>query len=267
MDLVDTVRVIGGYRKERFAHERAIALITFGTWLHYPHNSQVVDAAAPTAASLLLAANSTDHFPWHLSQKETARIASEFFQPLQIAQIIRRHPLEGGYRGNVEFQLGALTDVSSVVLFLVRCPAQFKPSLNKAFDFIRRGGFEDSPGEYRPSRATLKKSWASHSAVSAFAAALDILEQDWILGLAADDSNSLKAAHRFSLKDAREFLSLSLQLQKITLEILNTQRKNSIQGFPDFPDVIPPSSEEFFPLETEQLEIVGKYKAPSAYRD
>src|SRR5262249_24832121 len=150
--------------------------------------------------------------------------------------------------------------------FIIRCPKELNPSVNKALFFVRSGGLtvDDHEGnDIRLSPATLKDGWRACAASSPFL----LTAPEFKLRAIVDLDDGVLEAGRI-LQDVprlRKYFGAVRCIQNILLERL---RDSSIRDIPfvDFPDTIKPYVIEPRPFSPAQLEIIKSYKAPSHSR-
>jgi hypothetical protein len=265
-NITDLIDVICAHRRERFPFERHIALITFSTWLHWPQNPRVVNQGKLIAAALVVDAIRKGSLGLSNDQKQSARheIESKLLAPAAVANVLLNRAHVGSYREEFDIQLPEFDDVSGIVGFLLRCPVELKPSLNKARFFIDAEGYadEDSPNA-KVSPATLKKSWVAFAIVSPFIFSAEYWNHRFLLNLAPDDAASISKASKF-LRDAKRidrFFGFALHVQRTIVNRLDPTTLRWLK-FVNFPRAIKPYISKLYPLEPHQVEIVQKYRAP-----
>ncbi|MDA9497667.1 hypothetical protein [Bradyrhizobium sp. CCBAU 11357] len=127
IDITDLIALLTGLRKEAFPFEKHIALLTFATWLQYPTDQAVLRHAQIVSAAACYIDSGGKHNP--LVTVETLSFA------LLDSPLTR--PFVDTPTSFVTLSV-AVTDIAS---FLLCCPSERKPSLNKALFFLESGGF------------------------------------------------------------------------------------------------------------------------------
>jgi hypothetical protein len=164
-----------------------------------------------------------------------------------------------------------LADSAAIAAFIVRCPSEMRPSINKALFFIDAGGFtvdlltveEAIERRYTVSPATIRKAWASCAASATFTLAADRLDIEFISKLAPDDETSISEASKIldDLPRARRYFGGARYIQEILLTRLDVNSRKKI-NFLTFPDCIQVHAIEPRAFNAAQLDIIKRYRAP-----
>jgi hypothetical protein len=272
LDLADLMEVICQYRRERFSFERHVAAMTFCAWLHYPLRPAVAEYGRLLAGANVIRA--LKHGFLKLSpitrRKQIASIFGAVITPDAISRLLLQSPV-GGFENWTEFNSQEVSDASGISNFLVQCPSELKPSLNKAFFFIDEGGY---PGTV--SVSTTKKVWAKFAPAASFASAayffrLERLEQGHsifssnidLFHLPPDGVKSVEDAATLldRTDDLRDYFSVCRFIQERLLAIIGKKAGSQI-ALVTFPNSIKPKPIPIHPLEPRQIEIVRRYRAP-----
>jgi hypothetical protein len=262
VDVPRLMEVICGYEKERYPFEKYVALMTFGVWLLIPKEEDFVRRAELISAASVILAINHENLPVPSSQKRAVidQIAEPFFSTLEVADAL--------VHGRM-LDPDADTDATFITAFIIRCPKELNPSVNKALSFMENGGFtedlnddgDDTPAKM--SSATLKEGWRACAVSSPFAYVAPKLNLTAIEELAINEKDGVLEAGRI-LQDVsrlRQFFGSARYIQNVLLERLH---ETSIKKIPfvEFPDKIQPHMIESRPFSPAQLEIIKRYRAP-----
>lgn len=268
VDLTDLVEVMCDYRREKFPFERSIAAMTFCVWLHYPRLPAVIEYGRFVAAANIIRSLRNDSAT--MSSK-ASRDIKEVFAALITPEVVSTTLFDRAvfeYLGEFEFdEIGTAEGVSN---FLLRCPTDLKPSLNKAFFFCDEAGY---PG--KKSISTVKKAWAQFAAVTPFASARFFIQLETLtrgdnassgvdpFRLPPDRPKSVDDAHRLMscTKELREYFSACRFIQE---KLIETIGRKGTPTFMTFPKSIQPKAITIHPLDPKQIEIVERYRAPKS---
>jgi hypothetical protein len=261
----ELIGTICGNRAEKFPFEKIVALITFSVWLRWPDKPEVVRQGRLVAIAHVILALHEGALPTGKKRQTVQKIIDEAFDPLDTAEALVQRELECGFWEQFEDQLPEYGDVESIAKFIISCPKEYSPSLNKALFFISEGGFAEND-DYKPSIATLKKSWVMYAPQAAFFLAEELcLEAGQITMLPPDDGNSIDIARDFLKEQAkvRSFFGKVRYLQSLLHSRLDKISQNRF-SFVTFPDNIKSVTTDLPILADWQVEIVRNYKAPKS---
>jgi hypothetical protein len=264
----EVIETICGIRAERFPFEKIVALITFSVWLNWPDKPEIVRQGRLIAIAHLILALNDNELPTSKKRATVQKIIDEAFDPIDTAEALVQRELEFGYWEQFQSQIAEHGDVESIARFIISCPKEYTPSLNKALFFISEGGFanEESEQPYKPSIATLKKSWVRYAPQAAFILAEELcLESGQITMLPPDDGNSIDIARHLLGEQARvrDYFGKAKYLQDLLQSRLDRVSQKRF-SFVTLPDNIQPVTADLPILVEWQLEIVKKYRAPKS---
>jgi hypothetical protein len=268
----EVIETICGIRPERFPFEKIVALITFSVWLHWPDKLEIIQQGRLIAiAHLILVVEENGLSTGKKREATVQKIIDKAFHPLDTAAALVQRELDFSFFEQVELQFAQHGDVESIARFITTCPKQYKPSLNKALFFISEGGFadekEDAGEPYKPSIATLKKSWVKYALQAPFILAEQFaLEPAELTMLPPDDANSIFIARDLLKEKAKlsEYFGKARYIQEQLLLRLDKASKNRF-SFVRFPVDIQSVPVDLPMLADWQLEIIAKYKAPKLF--
>jgi hypothetical protein len=270
VDLTDIMTVVCAYRREKFAFERYIALMTFSVWLNFPHETTVVEFGRLKAAANMIRAIRSGFLGLSAVKRKRSieSIFQEIITPETVSSLLVDNPIITPFEN--DFHLikasGQIDRASRVASFLMQCPKDLRPSLNKALFFIDEGGY------FGPAAvSTVKKAWNKFAPVSPFASVtyffwLDKMTRGEdpfpggdLFELPPDGAKSPHKSGNFLFKrdDLRDYFSTARFFQENIVSIAG-----SSSGFVTFPEEIKPLAIPIPPLEEHQLDIVRRYRAP-----
>jgi hypothetical protein len=266
VDVPRLMEVICGYQEERYPFEKYVALMTFSAWLLIPKEADVVRRAELISAASVILAINHEKLPVPPSKKRAVidQIAEPVFSTLEVADALVN---------TFTLTQDASTDATFITAFIFRCPEELNPSVNKALDFMKKGGFtedlnddgDDTPAKMSP--ATIKEGWRACAVSSPFACAAPKLNLTTIEELAIDEEDGVLEAGRI-LKDVsrlRKFFGFARYIQNVLLKRLHETSVKKI-AFVEFPDTIEPHMFASRPFSPRQLEIIKSYRAPRISR-
>lgn len=272
IDVHELITVLSNPADETFPHQRRIALMTFGAYLHFPeYNAMVVRAQCFAACAVVRALHRKKLAPYNGTVAENiGLIAQQYMSPVDISDLLLDHEDDDelsfctSYEGNQ----ADMSTAEAIAAFLLTCPAERQPSLNKALFFIEHDGFGiDVPKSkqryWKTSRTTAKKAWTRYGSVSPFLLAQTEMDVTFdcppdalgVLGL-VDGELAHRRFHEF-FPGARFFHKrLRETLGKGSKVILRSH------GFPKGIKEI----ELRLPVFTgRQIKLLDEYQAPSPY--
>lgn len=260
VDVADLITLICGYREEAFPFERPLALLTFGLWALWPNQPEIVQHGRLVGAAMLLrlaqqGALAADE------QDRQARIETfwnQAMRPEEVTEALIDPPLLGPFRESVELQEDELWYASETAFFLVRCPEELHPSINKAQFFSDEGGFEN-----KISISSMKTYWARFAVATPFMVAQEYKEVQ-LIGLPPDDPKAVLKAVKLSqsVDRLRDLFGAAKYIQGIILKRLEPSARRRVRF--TFPDAVKEHPIEIEPLEEDQIEIVRRYRAPKS---
>jgi hypothetical protein len=159
-DVVDLISLICLGRKERYAFERHLALLTFSLWVLDPKDPHFVERGrflgAAQIAKMLFERGSKR------SSSEQLFLANEFSHERILTELLSEK-LRGSFLDDIQERVDDAQLAARVAsTFFLAPPPRLttkRPSLNKAIHFIERGGFGP---EYKSSPAAVKKVWVKY---------------------------------------------------------------------------------------------------------
>ena len=261
INLTDLVQLVCGDRVENFPFERHIAIMTFSVWLWHRDQLPVVEYGKLIAAAKVI--TEVNRGARNRRGPERAQTARTIFEavatPERMAELLLQNPMMGLFRDDMDFEVTyGGEEAAAVAMFLLRCPSDLKPSLNKAFFFLSESGFG-----YKTSIATLKKYWAKFAPISPFVIAAKTLNMTKMFNLPPDGETSLQDATKLLQNDGklRDYFGVSRYVQEKLLSVIGKQIHKRID-FITFPRSIESLALEFEPLGSEELQLLAKYRAP-----
>jgi hypothetical protein len=275
-DVTGLIEVICGLRAERYPFERYVALLTFNTWLRWPAQPDAVEQAEIVAAARLILG--LDYGEIKVAKEQRQRtieeIASKIFTPLAAAEALANPSIHEPFWLSSQISMGSLIDVAVIAAFILKCPLEMAPSVNKALFFISRGGFADAytiehrgrTQPYKVPQSDLKYSWSSLAIASPFSLAAERLSLSYILDLSPDGEKSIPAAARFlrSLPRVRRYFGHAKFIQEALLKRLDKQSQKHFQV--RFPDSIEPFITKVNPFKPDQVKLIASYNAKSRFK-
>jgi hypothetical protein len=277
VDIPDLIKVICDYRKERYQYERYVALLTFSMWLSAPKAPKTVRLAATVAAGRVILAIHRGEIEHSEALRQTAidEVAKHAFSALDAAEAVADPSQPKRFSSAAKRALPCLGDAGVIVAFMLACPLKSKPSINKAWDFIKSGGFANRrtigerriKGSYKPVEASLKISWSEFASSGPFALAAECSSEQSILKLPPDAEVSIREASKLlqNIRQIREYFAHPAYIQKTLISRLDRISLRNIT-FVKIPDEIDPVVIEMHPFDDEQVNIVKEYRAPSPFK-
>ncbi|UGY17993.1 hypothetical protein HAP48_0011480 [Bradyrhizobium septentrionale] len=257
IDVGDLIAVLIGVRRERYAYEKHIALMTFATWLQYPNDQEVLQHAQIVAAAACFL--DTHGEPNRLATVENLAIA------------LLASPLNRPLLDVTDSSTTLTSAVTEIVSFFLCCPATAKPSLNKALFFIEGGGFDhldlkDNEPDAR-SLSTLKMAWKERACTGPFHWALAIAGLSDLYEMLPDNWGAFRRAERILKKPEKlaEYFGISKFVQERLLSIVDASSRNRFNV--KFPKRIRTIECEFTEFDESQLTILRRYRAPKFMPD
>jgi hypothetical protein len=263
----DVIAVICGQASEQCLFEKEVSLLTFSAWLSFPNNEAFITHARTVGTALLIDAvlGKSVVRPKLKVDKAITALMDRFWPTELLLRSLLQNPW-----GDIAFCLETTemdaAAVIEIVEFLLRCPRDYKPSLNKALFFISTGGFqtdEDREMIHARSISTLKSVWTSFAVASPFLCAAKLLELP-LRGLGADNTESISKLKKL-LKTPQlmlHYFGVARFIQEELLERLTLRSRSNFE-FVEFPKAIRALPFELRDLDSAQLRLVKKYRAPS----
>jgi hypothetical protein len=250
-------------QKEPYPFAKLVALLTLCTWMRWPDDQELIEDAQLTAAASI-----------YLHAKEKGKAPAIPLDLDRLARSVAMRQISGMYleafpeRGNVV----------DLISFFMHCPEELKPSLNRAYDFIEKGGFisvdatKEELSSMKRARSTLKLAWKEQAiAGPLLCASQPILEEDsfedddryFLYDYAPDDPECFDDAQRFvqSRDDLLKFFGEALYCQQKLLRLLDPDASAKLH-FPKFPKIVTPIDPGFTSFDEDQLAIARTYRAP-----
>jgi hypothetical protein len=193
------------------------------------------------------------------------------FSPLRAASALAEPSLEEPFYESAQRASRPLTDAAALVSFFRRCPADLKPSLNKAFFFIEKGGFSehvtigDGPHQkpYKEWTSKLKQSWRLLAPSGCFALAAIHHDFEELLDLPLDGEYAVKTAGKVLQRVDK--LQLYFGLAKYIQNDLIKKLDKSIRersAFAAFSRSVVETPIQPTPFTENQLKLIKSYVAP-----
>lgn len=254
INITDLIALLTGQRKEAFAFEKHIALMTFAAWLHYPNDQDVLRYAQAVAAAACYV---------HSGGKSNRHATVEKLSVALIAPPLSR-PIGRVSDSSVTLSTAAM----DIVSFFLRCPSEKKPSLNKAFFFIEQGG-ADYPDERdgakdARSTATLKVAWKTYASASPFLwSSAAITKMDRLFEMLPDEYRAFKHAETM-LRDSKmliKYFGVSKYVQECLLSKIDATSRRRFDV--KFPKGLLSEECALRPFAKQELELLAKYRAPT----
>ncbi|MBB4397194.1 hypothetical protein [Bradyrhizobium sp. ERR14] len=251
INITDLIALLTGLRKEVFAFERHIALMTFATWLHYPTDQDVLRHARVVAAAACFIHSGGKRNP--LATIENLSVA------------LLASPLRSPVGDISTSSLTRSTAVIGVADFFLRCPADKKPSLNKALFFINKGGADDpdDPDGEKAARsiATLKVAWKGCASTAPFLWACAAIP-DEIYSMLPDESGAFKRIEKILRNPKRliQYFGVSKFVQECLLSRVDPASRPRFNV--KFPKGLLSVESDLSPFDDRELEILARYRAP-----
>jgi hypothetical protein len=167
LDLTVLISLICLFRKETYAFERHLALLTFGLWVVEPHDIMFVKHGRLVGAAQIVKSLFQGNGKASLSSHR--KFLEREFSPNLVASALTSPPVIGPFNDEIESRQGYLELAESIAETFLRAPTpKFhtkRPSLNKAIHFIVNGGYGR---EYKYSPATIKRQWVAYAITAPF---------------------------------------------------------------------------------------------------
>ena len=249
-------------QKEPYPFAKLVALLTLCTWMRWPDDEELIEDAQITAAASI-----------YVHEKEKGKAPAIPLDIDRLARSVASRQLSGMY---LEAFLERGT-VVELVSFFMHCPEELKPSLNKAYDFIEKGGFipldatKEDISNLKRARSTLKIAW-KEQAISAplLHASQPMFEDDsehddeaFIYDYAPDDPDCFDEAQRFVQNRDRvlKFFGEARYCQEKIQRLLDPDAAAKLH-FPTFPKIVTPIDPGFGTFDEAQMAIARTYRAP-----
>lgn len=263
IDITDLISLVCLYRKENYAFERHLALLTFGLWVIEPNDPTFVRhgriVGAAQIVKSLIARRSH-------SQKKVF-LEKEFSSEI-IASALLSPPVIGPFGEELEHRKFDLELAANIAQTFLLAPTSRltskRPSLNKAIHFIANGGFG---ANYKFAPATIKKQWISYAATAPFLLAEETCTLR-IIGHAPDTPNWLKSAKALfaNLSELREYFGVAKAIQDDFSSKLDPKSRKRFQ-FTAFPTRVVSVPVDFPVFSDDELRLYQSYRAPTYSRD
>lgn len=264
--------ILSGGVAEEFPHQRRIAALTFGAWLQFPGQPHLVARAESFAACSTIRALERSKLNAYegTAPSNIDVIAKRYFSPTRIANLLLDHDedelgFDVLYAGNFP----DLSTATAIAEFLLRCPPEKKPSINKALFFLSRDGFsigvpEPAKRYEKASLTTAKKAWSRYGSVSFFLLAQAELKFDFD-NLPPNVPNILKHAdNTLSHRNFQNFFPISKSFRDRVRAVLGKDNK-VVRKFCVFPTGVTSLEKKLPAFSAAQLNIIDGYRAPSPY--
>jgi hypothetical protein len=263
------IEVICALKEERYPFERHVALLTFGAWLRWPTEPDVVEQAEIASAARLILAIDFGEIRRVLKsrrQEVIAEIASKVFTPVAAAGALANASLGEPFWIGTQKSLPVLFDVAAIAAFFLKCPEKMSPSLNRALFFISKGGFSKdftigpNAKPYKVSKANLKNIWSSFAVTSPFSLAAERLSLREILSLAPEGIESVRLATKLlrNHKRVRRYFGHAKYIQDTLLKRLDKTSRERFK-FVEFPEGVTPHVIKSLEFEPWQLKMIDDY--------
>jgi hypothetical protein len=261
LDLTDLITLICQFRKEAYAYERHLALLTFGLWVIEPNDINFVKhgrlvGAAQIVKSLLKrggAVNATAQRKFLEMEFSSNVVASALVSP----------PVIGPFNEEIEqrrFELELAGSIADTFLYAPNSKLHTKrPSLNKAIHFIANGGYGPN---YKFAPATIKRQWVNYVVTVPFLLTeYEITAK--VIGLAPDAPRWFKSTDALLKQTAllRQYFGIAKSIQEAFLPKLDQVSRRRFQ-FVKFPPQTVSELVEFEPFSGDELKIYQSYSAP-----
>ena len=253
INIADLIALLTDQRREVFAFEKHIALMTFATWLQYPNDQEVLQHAQVVAAAACYIDSGGKRNP--LATIENLSLA------------LLASPLDKPFVAVSESSANLSGAITELVSFFLCCPPEGKPSLNKALFFVENGGFKypdmEANADDARSVATLKIAWKDRASTGPFLWSMAITGMEELYETLPDEHKAFKRAEKMlrNSKKLIEFFGTCKFVQERLLSVVDpdSRRRFSVK----FPKRLSPEECDFIPFDDRQLAILGKYRAPT----
>jgi hypothetical protein len=263
----ELIQIICQHVPEQCPFEKELSLIIFSTWLSFPKNPALIVHARTVGVALLVDAISQKRITRRKQNGHKAILAlmDRFWPTDVLVESLLDNPW-----GSISYLLETTeldaAAVVEVIEFLLRCPLEYKPSLNKGLFFVSKGGFqtrEEQETTYARSISTLKMVWTSYAVVSPFLYAAKLLGLP-VRHLGADDPESISKLNMLLKKRQliKRYFGLARFIQDELLKRLTLSSRANFD-FVEFPSAIKMCPIELPVLDKTQLQLVKKYRAPT----
>jgi hypothetical protein len=249
-------------RKEPYPFAKLVGLLTLCTWMRWPDDQELIEDAQLTAAASV-----------YLHAKEKGKAPAIPLDIERLARSVAMRQISGMY-------LEAFPErgtVADLIAFFMHCPEELKPSLNKAYDFIGKGGFistdrtKDEVGSFQRARTTLKIAWKEQVIAGPLLYASmaeenpnNDDEEFFVYDYAPDDPDCFDEAERFvqNREQLLKFFGEALYYQQKLQRLLGPVASAKL-SFPTFPKVVTPIDPELGTFDEDQLAIAGHTGLPN----
>jgi hypothetical protein len=274
IDVPDLMSVLCDFRKERFPFEKYVSLMTFSTWLHVPEHPNIVAQSRITAVALVLLSVNAGSLAVPTSKRQSTieAICASAFDAVDAATVLVNRAVPSTFEAGFEGERG-LYDAAAVAAFIIRCPMEMKPSVNKALFFIDEGGFtgdafndeSDKDQRYTVAPATVKKGWSMAAIATPFWLSADRLKLTSIGDLPPDNEMSIQKAGELLADPAQmqKYFGTARFIQDQLMQRLRDSVRHKLQ-FVRFSDTIAINEIPSRPFNSTQLDIIRKYRAPKS---
>lgn len=269
----ECVDLICGYQAPSYPFEDYVTLIEFGSWLRLPKSPSIQRHAIVAGTALLLTALRNGQLS--AESDNALKLLTDRFHSFPLEQAICASPLALETKSPTfrDAYIAAENDIPcahSVLDFIMACPAEHEPSVNKAIHFIESGGFvdaSDTPEDKalaRVSASKTKEEWSRYAVVTPFFDTLYNFEEfEDLLEITPDNLTSVRAISAF-LDDRmvpREFFAAVASTQKQFIARLDPASVNRI-GFATFTlEHEVETDHPQFAADSEDVKIIKKYRA------
>jgi hypothetical protein len=248
----ELLKIITGDQPEKYTSQRIVALLTFLTWMRWPLEKNMWDAAHVAAAAVVLLKQSRQGKPIDspLTREALAEALIETGNAAPFADIFP-----------------ADDPIAEIVGFFMHCPEVLKPSLIKARYFIQHGGFapddvtdQQELKQYIRKRSTLKSVWAQKGPAGPFLWAAHQRHVKLLNILPDTIQYGVEKADRL-LKQSRvlkDFLGEARFCQEKLIRLLDLHARKRVQ-FLTFPPSVTPLSPKGLTFDRVQLKILRGY--------
>jgi hypothetical protein len=262
IDVTDLISLVCLFRKETYAFERYLALLTFSLWVLEPNDPTFVRHGRIVGAAQIV--KSLLQKKRQISQSQQKAFLEREFSSDAIASALLSPPVIGPFGEELEPRKFDLELAASIAdTFLHAPPSRLtskRPSLNKAIHFIANGGFGPS---YKFAPATIKKQWVAYGVTVPFFMAEELTDLK-LLGHAPDTPEWLKSSKSLLTQVAalREYFGIAKTIQDNFSSKLDPKSKARFH-FRSFPTQVVPEPLEVPVFTDDQLTLYQSYRAPS----
>lgn len=254
IDINQTIKTLQ-LGSENFPHERLIAAITFGAFLHFPQNMENIPRVRTLAVCAVIRALDQNKLKpkGRVKADDIKLLADLFLKTTDVANFLIQSSSEEALSldSMYDYNLADMRTAESISFFLLGCPADKKPSLNKAYYFLERDGFgigtSQSKQKYgKSARTTSKNAWTLYGSVSCLLLAQTTTGIDFDL-LNPEDASTISDVNKvLQNRNFSGFFGVAKHLQN-RLKLLLPKESEVVRNFPDIPDTITDFSGLQFP--------------------